>query len=86
MDDLLGSVILQFIHDDIFIQIMAYPHWLLQIGICKEIRSEKQAYSKYNRDCDDNQDLMVVILFKFDIGIDVVVVIVGNYGDSDDRD
>ena len=75
---------LYLVHDDIVVEIVANPLRLIQVSISKEISSEKQSKSKQNSQKTYEQNLLMVVISQTDIGIDIVIVKVGNSSDDDD--
>ena len=83
-DSGLRVVMLYLVHDDIVVEIVANPLRLIQVSISKEISSEKQSKSKQNSQKTYEQNLLMVVISQTDIGIDIVIVKVGNSSDDDD--
>lgn len=55
----------------------------IQVGGCKKIRSKEE--SKGKRECQANQnyDLLVGALREIDVGVNIVVVVIGKDGDQE---
>ena len=67
----------EFRHDDIAVEGVADAVGLVKIGSSEEIRSEEEGQCEESHNRDEVGEVVLTIDGEIDMGIDVIVVVVG---------
>ena len=85
-DFFLGLVKGQLLHDDVLIESVADAGSFVEVGVCEVVGAEEESECEEESDEYDGGDLGLVVGSEVDVGVDEVVVVVGDEGDDEHGD